>query len=127
MCFGEKRQKMWSSYRCSCGMIGLQALGHLRNAFLRLSLLCQRPAAHDSTMRYPERKSLFLGEDDGGFGAFLRAMHLAAILMAHSSPAQGKTEAKRMCTLLRQRHCLVAPRQRLVRRAKCPQRQSGVD
>src|SRR5262247_2876996 len=94
MGFGEQRQKMWSSYRCSCGMIGLQALGHLRNAFLRLSLLCQRPAAHDSTMRYPERKFLFLGEKNHCVSSFLGETHLAAELMEHGSVSQGKTQAK---------------------------------
>jgi len=45
--------------------------------------------------------------------------------MEHASPAQGKTEAKGVYTLLRQRHRLLASRQPLVRIAKITQRPVG--
>ena len=46
--------------------------------------------------------------------------HLTAELMEHRRTAQGKTEAKGVCTLLRQGHRLLAPRQPLVRIAQDP-------
>ena len=93
---------------------------------LRLSLVRQRPAAQDRTVRHPVRKSLFRGEADGGFGTLLGRTPLTAELMEHGSPAQGKTQAKGACTLLRQGHCLLAPRQPLVRRAQVPQHPSSI-
>ena len=47
--------------------------------------------------------------------------------MEHSSPVQGKTQAKGVCTLLRQRHRLLAPRQPLFRIAQVPQCPGGMD
>src|SRR4051812_42318781 len=65
--FGEHRQKIRSAYLCSCRTIGSQALLDLLDAFLSLSLVCQYPAAQYSTECLPLRKSLFRGEDNGGF------------------------------------------------------------
>src|SRR5262249_38277798 len=66
-------------------------------------------------------KSLFLCEADGGFGAFLGTTRLATELMEHSRTTQGKTQAEGVCTLLRQRHRLLAPRQPLRRTPQRPQ------
>jgi len=73
----------------------------LIDSFLRLSLLCQRPAAQDSTARHEVRKSLFCGEDNGGFGVFLGGTPVPAEFMESGSTAQGKDQAKRVRTLLR--------------------------
>src|SRR5215471_8197303 len=62
---------------------------------------------------------------EGGFGVLLGSTPLAAELMENGSSHQSKTQTKGMRNLLRQGHCLVAPRQRLVRRAQVPQRPSS--
>src|SRR5262249_32790447 len=108
MCFCEERQTIRSEYLCSCGMIGCQALGDLRDPFLRLSIVCQRPAVQKRTKRYPELKSLFLRKADGGFGAFLGETFLTTKLMDYGSRTQSKTEAKGVRKLLRQPYRLVA-------------------
>src|SRR5436309_7827169 len=100
-------------------------MGHLLAPLSGLSLLCQRPAAQHRTVRPPERKSLFLGEEEHRFRALLGGMLLTAQLMEHRSKAQGKTEAKGMCTLLRPRQRFVASHLPLVKIAKQPQRQSS--
>src|SRR4029453_7071238 len=105
--------------------MGSQALMHLLDPFLSLSLLRQCPAAQYSTERHPERKSLFHGETDRGFGTLLGSTPLAAELMEHGSKGQDKTQAKGVRTLLRQRHRLLALRPPLLRKAKYPQWQSG--
>src|SRR5215831_9648077 len=79
----------------------------------------------DRTSRHPVLKSLFLSEADKGCGTFLGQTHLAAEEMEHSSKEQRESQAKRVRNLLRQGHCLVAPRQPLVRIAKIPQRPTG--
>src|SRR5215471_11672280 len=126
VCFGEERQKMWTSYLCSCSTQGSQALRDLRDAFLCLSLLRQCPAAQESTECLPLRKSLIHGKADEGFGTFLGQAHLAAERMEDGRKHQGVTYTKGMRHLLRQGHCLVTPRQRLGRRAQVPQRPSGI-
>src|SRR5215831_1378529 len=99
-----------------------QALVELLNPFLCLSLVRQRPAVQDSTVRPPVRKSLVCGEVESGCSMSLDGMPLAAEMMAYSSFAQGETQAQRMGDLLRQGHCCLAPCQCLVRIAKIPQR-----
>src|SRR5215510_6799480 len=106
-------------------MPSCQDLGELLDAFLRLSLVCQRPAVQHRTNRPKLRESMFLCEIDCGFGAFLGAMYLPTQLMEHSSTAQGKNEAMRACHLLRQGYRLLAPCERLVRIAQTPQYQSA--
>src|SRR5438067_13769935 len=59
MCFCEERQIRRSCDLCSCGTIRRQALSDLLDAFLRLSLVCQRPGTHERTDRHPVGKSLF--------------------------------------------------------------------
>src|SRR4029453_2420985 len=107
--------------------MGSQALMHLLDPFLSLSLLRQCPAAQYSTERHPERKSLFHGETDRGFGTLLGSTPLAAELMEHGSKGQDKTQAKGVRTLLRQRHRLLALRQPLLRIPQIPQRPSSKD
>src|SRR5215510_955400 len=118
ICFSEKRQKIGAIGLYCRGTKGAQALVHLLDPFLRLSLLCQRPAVQNSTVRRPERKSLFRSEMHGGCGTLQCDPPLATALMKHGSPAQGKTEAKRVCALLCQGHRLLVPRQPLVRIAQ---------
>ena len=65
---------------------------YLLDPCLRLSLLHQCPAMQERPDRYPERESLFLGEDDGRFGVLLGETHLAAELMEDSSKAQGVSQ-----------------------------------
>src|SRR5262249_32671298 len=108
MCFCEERQTIRSEYFCSCGMIGCQALGDLRDPFLHLSIVHQRPAVQQRTKRHPELKSLFFSKVDSGFGAFLGGTLLTTKMMDQGSRTQSKTEAKGVRTLLRQRHRLVA-------------------
>ena len=108
-------------------MQGQQALAELLDSLPGLSMVRQRPAAQDRTDRPPVRKSLFRGEGNGGFGALLGGTSLAAELMDHGRIAQGKTQAKGVCNLVRQGHRLLATRQPLVRRAQVPQRPSGMD
>src|SRR5262249_36370269 len=106
-------------------MPGCQALVYLLNPFLRLScLLRQRPATEDRTDRPPERESLFLGEVDSGFSRLLGSTHLTAKLMENGSKAQGKTQAKGVCTLLCQGDRLIVPHFPLVRIAQEPQHPS---
>src|SRR5215471_3073312 len=107
LCFCEERQKTWLHCHCSCGTVGSQALGHLLDTFLHLSLVCQCPAAHESTDRHPVGKSLFHGKGHGGFSAFLGATRLTTERMEHGSSTQGKTEAKGVRHLLCQRQCIV--------------------
>src|SRR5262245_13603335 len=121
MGFGEERQKMWSSYLCSCGTQGTQALLDLHDAFVRLSLLRQCPATQESTDRHPEPESLFLREADRGFSAFLGSPHLTAECMENASPDEGRTEAVGVCQVLRQGQRLVIPRQPLLRIAQQPE------
>src|SRR6266705_2720132 len=102
--------------------MGYQALVHLLDPFLGLSLVRQRPATQESTTRPPERKPLIRGDADGGFRVLLGGMPLTAQLMEPGSKAQGEAQAKRVGTLLRQGHCLVVPCQPLVRIAQIPQR-----
>jgi hypothetical protein len=106
--------------------MGYQALGHLLDSFLRLSLLRERPAAQKRTERYPVRETLLRGKTDGGFSTLLGSTHLAAALMEEGSSTQGRTQAKGVCALLRQCHRLLALRQPLIRRAKQPQRLGGM-
>src|SRR6516165_4394393 len=100
---------------------------NLLDPFLRLSLLCQCPAPQKRTDRHLVRKSLLHVKADGGCGTFLGRTHLTAELMEQGSPAQDKTQAKGVCTLLRQRQRFVASHQPLVRRAQVPQRPGSVD
>src|SRR5262245_19463602 len=102
ICLSEERQEILSSYLCSRGTIGSQALVYLLDPCLRLSLLRQRPATQHSTDRHPVGKSPFLGEADGGFGVLLGDTCLATVLMEHSSKTQDKTQVKGVCGLLRQ-------------------------
>src|SRR6266478_7792786 len=101
--------------------MGYQALVHLLDAFLRLSLLRQRPATQESTTRPPDGKSLFRGKADGGFCTILGNTHLAAELMETGSGNQGKTQAEGVRDLLRQRQRFMASHQPLVRIAQIPQ------
>src|SRR5262245_17676554 len=107
MDISEECEKMWSSKLRSCHPKGSQALMELLDPILRLSLLCRRPAAQDRTYRLPERKTLFLREADGSFGAFLGSTHLATELMEHSRRNQGIAQAEGVHNLLRQGQCLV--------------------
>ena len=93
MGFGEECPKIRYLYLCSRGTPGCQALMHLLDACLRLSLMRERPAAQYSTKRDPVWKSLLRGEPNGGFGTFLGNTHLTAELMDHGSKAQGIMEA----------------------------------
>src|SRR5262245_46137105 len=104
-----------------------QALGELGDSFLRLSLLYQCPATQDNATRPPLRKPLFRGKADGGFGTLLGGTPFAAELMEWSCITQGDTEAKGVCSLLRQRHRVLALRQPLVRIPQIPQRPSSKD
>jgi hypothetical protein len=51
------------------------------DAFLRLSLVRQRPATQQSTTRFPDWKFLFRGKAHGDFSAFLGAIYFAMELM----------------------------------------------
>src|SRR5882724_7583951 len=77
-------------------------------------------------MRYPDGETLVRREAESGFCTILDCLRLQAELMEHSSPAQGKTQTKGVCTLLRQRQRFVAAHQPLVWIAKIPQRPGGV-
>src|SRR5437773_3576116 len=66
---GEERQKIWPQYLCSCGTKGYQALMDLLDPLLGLSLVRQRPAVQDRTVRPPVRKSRFRGEAGDSLGA----------------------------------------------------------
>src|SRR5262249_43706940 len=101
---GEECQKIGPIELCACGTQGVQALTELLNAFLHLSLLHQCPAAEDTPTCLPVRKSMCRREDDGGVGVLLGSTPLAAELMAERGLAEGKTEAKGVRHLLRQRH-----------------------
>src|SRR5439155_25801800 len=83
--------------------------------------MSQRPAPQDSSTRPPERKALFRGKTDGGFGTFLGSIPLATELMEYGRIAQGIPEAKGVRCLLRQCHRLLALRQPLVRIAQQPE------
>src|SRR5215471_20468043 len=122
MCFCEEREPIRSSFLSSCGTQGTQALLDLHDTFVRLFLLRPCPTTEHSTDRPPVRKSLFRGEAHSGFAAFLGSTHLAAERMAYGSSVQGKSQAKRVRTLLRQCHRCLALRQPLVRIPKVPQR-----
>src|SRR5262245_43464005 len=99
-------------------MMGSQALLHLPDPFLDLSLVDQCPATQETTDRHPERKSLFFGEENDGFGALLDGTYLATELMQCRHPTAGDTQAKGMRQLLREGQSLVAPCERLVRIAQ---------
>src|SRR5262249_10368742 len=101
-------------------MKGSQAFGELLNPVLRLSLVCQRPASQDNTTRLQERKALVRGKADEGFSLLLGSTHLTAELMGHHCTTQGMSQAIGVGNLLRQRHCLLAPCQSLVRIAQHP-------
>src|SRR5215831_6262909 len=122
MCLSEERQKIRPQLLCSCGTIVHHALGDLLDAFLRLSLVCQRPATQDSTTRFPDGKSLFLSEADGGFDAFLGCLSLPTVLMEHGSNSQDITQAIGVRHLLCQRQRFAYLCLFLVRIPKIPQR-----
>src|SRR6266481_4296174 len=108
--------------------MGSQALVHLLDPFLRLSLLLhQRPATEDRTERPPVRKALFCGEADGGFGTLLGGTSLAAELIEPGSHAQGKTEAKGVRNLLCQSQHFVHLYSPLGWIPQKPQRQRGIN
>src|SRR5262245_60119465 len=117
---------MRSCQLCPCGTIGSRALRDLLDAFLRLSLVCQRPAVQDSTECHLVGKTLFLRKADEGFGTLLGGTLLAAELMEHGSSLQGIPQTIGVDNVLRQGHRLLVPCQSLVRIAKMPQRQGGM-
>src|SRR5437867_9179214 len=102
--------------------MGYQALVHLLDPFLSLSLVRERPAVQDRTIRSPVRETLFRGKTDGGFGTLVGSTHLTAELMEGGSSTQGKTQGKGVCSLLCQGQRLLALRQPLVRITQAPQR-----
>src|SRR5215467_2091437 len=104
--------------------MGSQALVHLLDPFLRLSLVRECPATYDRTDCHPIRKTLFLRKAHRGFGAFLGPTRLATELMAYRRTTQGKVQAIRVCHLLCPGQCLVVACPRLVRRAQQPQHPS---
>ena len=106
--------------------MGSQALVDLLDPFLRLSLVRQCPAVQERTDRHQERKTLFRGKANGGFGVLLGCLHLLTQLMEHSRPAQGMTQAKGVCHLLRQDDRLIVPHLPLVRIAQRPQRPCSI-
>src|SRR5262245_30808603 len=126
MGFGEERKVIRSCYLCACGTIGSQALMELLDPFLDPSLVCQRPAAQDSTDRHEERKALFLGEAEVGFCTILGSLPLAAELMADCRTPHGDTQAKGVRQVLCQGHRFVNLRPPLVKIAKQPQRPSTI-
>src|SRR5262245_12260734 len=107
--------------------MGSQALMELLDTFFDLSLMRKGPATQDSTLRPPVRKSLGRGKADRCFDTLLGATYPTTEGMEYGSEKQGKTQAKGMCTLLRQRHRLLAPCQPLVRISQRPERPSGKD
>src|SRR4030095_10911388 len=115
MGFGEERQKMGASYRCSCGTQGAQTLLDLYDAFLRLPLLRQCPATENGTERHPEGESLFLRHGQGGVRAFLGSTYLTAEYMEEASTDEGRTETVGVCQVLCQSQRLIDPRQPLLR------------
>src|SRR5215813_13228417 len=100
MGFGEECQVIWSQVLCPCGTPSHQALLNLPDPFFDLSLVHQCPATQESTVCHPVRKSLFRGEDAGGFGTLLSSTHLAAELMEQRGTAQSKAHAIGVRTLL---------------------------
>src|SRR5262249_36834754 len=66
-------------------------------------------------------------DNDARFSTLVHCTHLAAELMEYRRTTQGMTQAKRVRTLLCQRHRLLTSHQPLIRIAKYPQRPSGVD
>src|SRR4029450_3308122 len=121
MSVGEQPQKTRRQQLCCGGTPGCHALVDLLDPFLSLSLVRKCPAAQNSTVCHPERKSLFRGKADGGFSTFLGETHLTTELMVHSSTGQDQTQAKRVCNLLGAGHRLLALRSPLVRIAQTPQ------
>src|SRR5262245_23580358 len=106
-------------------MQGSQALIDLRHPFLRLSLLSEGPAVQARIYCLQERKSLFSGEANSGFGALLRCLHLLATLMKQRRMTEGSTQVKRVVELLCQPHRFVTPRQSLGWIPQQPRRPSG--
>src|SRR5262245_39100467 len=121
MGFRQERQPIWSSYLCSRGTQGAQALLDLRDPFLRLSLLHQRPATQDRTDCHPLWKSLGGREANGGFGAFQGETHLTAQYVDENGIDEGRAEAVGVCQVLRQGQRLIDPRQPLPRIAQQPE------
>src|SRR5262249_28191105 len=121
-----ERQVIRSQVLCPCGTPSPQALLHLPDPFLDLSLAHQCPATQERTHCHPERKSLFRGEDTGGFRPLLSRPHLAAELMEQRGTAQSKGHAIGVRTLLCQGYRLVTLHQSLIRIAQYPQCPRGI-
>src|SRR5712691_2889307 len=109
ICLGKECEVIRSQYLCSRGTPGCQALGHLFDAFLRLSLLRQCPATHDRTDCHLVGETLFLRKADEGFGVLLGATRLTTELMAQSCTTQDITQTIGVDNVLRQGHRLIVP------------------
>src|SRR5207237_1899998 len=98
-----------------CTSIVSICVNQLRHPVTYSSLPCYCTAEQHSTKRYPVWKPLVRREEHRSFGVFLRRTHVTAKLMENSRTTQGKTQAKRVCNLMRPGHCLVVPCSPLLR------------
>src|SRR5262249_13339719 len=92
-----------------------QAVAHLRDACLSLSLLRQRPAPEDLIERYSCRKALLARNGHGGLGLRLGGLSVAGAPMEPGCPFQSGGAGKQMWQLLRQPQCLLLLVQGLLR------------
>src|SRR5215472_43051 len=83
--------QLWCVPAFTSGVHKRQRFHKRRQSCFWLSHGSMCPSEQDRTVRFPEQKSLFHSEAHGGFGALLGDTSLAAELMEHGSPAQGKT------------------------------------
>src|SRR3989338_4691030 len=98
---------------CPCGPPGREASAHLRDPFLLLSLLSERPAPHDHAVRQPERKPLLATNSYRCLCSFLGHVRFPVVLIEHGSKVERPGEADRVRQLLGKSEGLRASLQRL--------------
>ena len=118
---GQQGKKIRSVQLCPRCPPGNQTLAYLDNPLLPLSLLGQRPAPQDHSVRQPKRKPLLGRECNGRLCPLPGCLPLPAVLMEGGSKVQGHRQAKGVRDLLRQDESFVAPLQGQVRIAKTSQ------
>src|SRR5207244_7632718 len=112
------------SHLCSRGLPGGQALAYLRNPFLSLSLLGQRPPAQNSCPCRPDRKPLVNRDSKGRLCPLLGCLSFPAEPMALCSEAQGISRAEGVRHLLGSGDSFLTLLEGLIWIAKHPQDRS---
>ena len=111
---------MRSFYLCPCGPVSSDALAYLGHSFLPLSLLDQRPASQDRSMRRVESKLMLAREGKSRLCPLLGCLPLPAELMERGSPAENQGQTGGVRQTRGESECSIAALQGLVLVPKMP-------